>query len=123
MKKGEILRLKGHIILGIILIGILLISGCTNQDSNDNNGQEKTSYIDLTAAEAKELIDNTTELIIIDVSPKYDEGHIPGAINYYVGDGSLDAAIPTLDKTLSIHTILNTASAPLHVISFIVFPS
>jgi Raf kinase inhibitor-like YbhB/YbcL family protein len=54
-------------------------------------------YMDVTAAEAKELIDNNPDLIIIDVSPKYDEGHLPGAVNYYLGDGSLDAAIPDLD--------------------------
>lgn len=55
-------------------------------------------YIDVSPAEAKELIDSKPGLVVIDVSPKYDEGHLPGAINYYVGDGSLDAAIPTLDK-------------------------
>jgi rhodanese-related sulfurtransferase len=48
--------------------------------------------------EAKELIDNNADLIIIDVSPYYDQGHIPGAVHYYIGDGSLDDAIPTLDK-------------------------
>lgn len=27
-----------------------------------------------------------------------NEGHIPGAVNYPVGNGSLDQAIPTLNK-------------------------
>lgn len=44
------------------------------------------------------MIDNTPELIVIDVSPYYAQGHIPGAIHYYIGDGSLDVAIPSLDK-------------------------
>ncbi|MDW7659055.1 MAG: rhodanese-like domain-containing protein [Bacillota bacterium] len=57
------------------------------------------TYKDLTPAEAKALIDTTPDLIIIDVSPSYANGHLPGAINYYVGDGSLDKAIPTLDKS------------------------
>lgn len=57
---------------------------------------EEVSYMDVTPAEAKELID-TTDIIVIDVSPKYDEGHLPGAINYYAADGSLDEAIPSLD--------------------------
>ena len=39
-----------------------------------------------------------SDLVIIDVSPHYDSGHLPGAINYYNGDGSLDEAIPGLDK-------------------------
>ena len=57
------------------------------------------TYKDLTPAEAKALIDTTPDLIIIDVSPNYAKGHLPGAVNYYVGDGSLDKAIPTLDKS------------------------
>jgi rhodanese-related sulfurtransferase len=56
------------------------------------------SYQDISVADAKKLIDENPDLIIIDVSPRYDEGHLPGAINYYVGDGSLDRAIPSLDK-------------------------
>ena len=60
--------------------------------------EEPTTYMDVSPAEAKNLIDTMPDLIVIDVSPKYDEGHIPGAVNYYVGDGSLDAAIPSLDS-------------------------
>lgn len=56
------------------------------------------AYMDVTVEEAKNLIDAKPELIIIDVSPNYARGHLPGAINYYVGDGSLDRAIPDLDK-------------------------
>jgi len=56
------------------------------------------TYVDLSPMEAKELIDNTADLIIIDVSPYYDQGHIPGAVHYYIGDGSLDDAIPSFDK-------------------------
>jgi adenylyltransferase/sulfurtransferase len=56
-------------------------------------------YTDVTPAEAKKLIDENPDLIIIDVSPNYAQGHLPGAINYYVGDGSLDKAIPTLEKS------------------------
>ncbi len=57
-----------------------------------------TGYQDVNPAEAKELIDTTPGIVIIDVSPKFDEGHLPGAINYPVSDGSLDKAIPTLNK-------------------------
>ena len=58
----------------------------------------ESGYADVSALQAKDLIDNNTNIVVIDVSPFYDDGHIPGAINYYVGDGSLDEAIPTLDK-------------------------
>lgn len=72
-------------------------------EEEDEMGEEEddedkmAGYMDVTAAEAKELIDNNPDLIILDVSPRYDDGHIPGAVNYYIGDGSLDAAIPDLD--------------------------
>jgi rhodanese-related sulfurtransferase len=92
------MRLKGQIIIGLITICVLISTGCIDQDT-DVEKDEQTSYIDVTAAEAKELINNTPELTIIDVSPNYDNGHLPRAVNYYIGDGSLDAAIPTLNKT------------------------
>jgi len=57
-----------------------------------------TGYMDVSPEEAKKLIDDNPDLIIIDVSPNYDKGHLPGAVHYYLGDGSLDKAIPMLDK-------------------------
>jgi rhodanese-related sulfurtransferase len=56
-----------------------------------------SAYVDVSPQEAKALIDDNPDLIVIDVSPHYAEGHLPGAVNYYLGDGSLDRAIPTLD--------------------------
>jgi rhodanese-related sulfurtransferase len=79
---------KKLLIIGTLVIASVFLLGCA----------EMIGYTDITAQEAKELIYSTPDLVIIDVSPKYDDGHIPGAINYYVGDGSLDDAIPTLDK-------------------------
>lgn len=76
-------------ILTLALIGV----ACSSQQ------EEPNFYVDVSPAEAQELIDNNPDLIIIDVSPHYDNGHLPGAVNYYLGDGSLDAAIPTLDMT------------------------
>ena len=83
---------KKLFILAIVMLVTIFFSGCATEREQSNE------YIDVTAAEAKELIDTTPNLIIIDVSPNYDQGHLPNAINYYIGDGSLDAAIPSLDK-------------------------
>ena len=83
-----------------IMIGILLLAsviavgmavGCEEQEQVGN-------YTDISPAEAKQMIDENPDLIVIDVSPSYAAGHLPGAVNYYLGDGSLDAAIPMLDK-------------------------
>ena len=84
---------KVYTIIGLLITTSLLVAGCTETE----NG-EALSYIDVTAEEAKDLIDTKPDLIIIDVSPNYDNGHMPGAVNYYVGNGSLDNAIPSLDK-------------------------
>lgn len=54
--------------------------------------------MDITPEEAKDLIENNPDLIIIDVSPNYANGHLPRSVNYYIGDGSLDNAISILDK-------------------------
>ncbi|PLX27692.1 hypothetical protein C0583_00430 [Candidatus Parcubacteria bacterium] len=65
---------------------------------NEMDSEETLKYTDLSPADTKELIDSNSDLIIIDVSPSYGNGHLPGAVNYYLGDGSLDEAIPNLDK-------------------------
>ena len=87
------LIVTGWIVLSILLVGA--IGAC----SDDDGEVEDTAYTDITAAEAKALIDENPDIIIIDVSPHYDDGHLPGAVHYYLGDGSLDDAIPNLDKS------------------------
>ena len=81
-----------------LVVGVLLLALLGGLASCNNGTEEPTGYIDVTPAEAQDLIDQNPDLIIIDVSPAYDQGHLPGAVSYYLGDGSLDNAIPTLDK-------------------------
>jgi rhodanese-related sulfurtransferase len=84
-------------------------------DDNEMMDEEMMSeYMDVTPEEAKKLIDETPDLLIIDVSPKYDAGHLPGAVNYYIGDGSLDDAIPTLDPEgkYLVYCHVDSASIP-----------
>ena len=90
-------------ILFLILL-LILIVGCTQQAIveedeivTETEDTEKATYMDVSPAEAKNLIETRPGLIVIDVSPHYDQGHLPRAVHYYIGDGSLDAAIPTLD--------------------------
>lgn len=73
----------------------------------------KTSYMDLPPAEAKALIEKTPDIIIIDVSPAYAKGHLPKAVNYYLGDGSLDKAIPQLDKDKTYLVYCHVESASI----------
>lgn len=57
--------------------------------------------IEVSAAEAKALIDTTPDLVIIDVSPAFRKGHLPGAVNYPLGDGTLENTLPSLDREKS----------------------
>jgi rhodanese-related sulfurtransferase len=84
--------MKFYLVVGLLVLALLAVVGCAQRQTAEGG------YMDVTPAEAEDLIDSNPDLIIIDVSPHYAEGHLPGAINYYVGDGSLDEAIPTLDK-------------------------
>ena len=88
--------MKYSIITIIILVIFIFIGGCSQQQEASQG-----TYIDLSPAEAKKLIDDNPDLIIIDVSPDYANGHLPGAVNYYLGGGALDKVIPTLDKNKS----------------------
>ncbi|MBD3238908.1 MAG: hypothetical protein GF332_04715 [Candidatus Moranbacteria bacterium] len=84
-----------------------------NEESDNNeDAMQEQGYIDVAPKKAKELIDQNPEIIIIDVSSNYAQGHIPGAINHYVGDGSLDKAIQNLakDKTYLVYCHNETAS-------------
>ena len=95
-------------ILAALALAVILLAGCMTTAPPITAG-----YTDVTAAEAQELIDTTPGLIIIDVSPIYDQGHIPGAVTYYGGDGSLDAAIPALDPTAPYLVYCHTDAASI----------
>jgi len=95
-------------VVGILVLALAMAVGCTPGEQQE---EEEVSYTDMSAAEAKQLIDDSADVIIIDVSPIYAAGHLPGAVNYYVGDGSLDAAIPTLDKDATYLVYCHAESA------------
>ena len=89
---------------GLIVVVLALVFGAiyysppVGQTIIEVGNQESVyGYTDISSIDAQDLIINNPDLIIIDVSPNYEQGHLPNAVNYYVGDGSLDAAIPSLD--------------------------
>ena len=59
----------------------------------------QNTYRDVTAQQAKKLINRYNDMKIIDISGTFDMGHIPGAENYFIGDGSLQDALQELDKS------------------------
>ena len=71
----------------ILVLGILILSGCTSVKTD-----EKTSntFEQITADEAKAIMDSEESYVILDVRTKgeYDSGHIEGAIlipDYEIG--------------------------------------
>ncbi len=71
----------------------------TNKEQTPEQIPEQTSSIKgIYPDEANRLIKSTPEIIILDVSSRYESGHIPNAINYPIADSSFDNKINTLDK-------------------------
>jgi len=89
---------RGYWVAGILVVVAVVLSFVYIPTGNVIDEME-LGYTDIDAGDARFIIDTNPDMIIIDVSPNYDMGHLPGAVNYYVGDGSLDAAIPMLDSS------------------------
>ena len=64
--------------LMILLLAVLLLTACGQDTENDR----EAVYMNITAEEAREIMDTEEGYIILDVrtQEEYDEGHIPGAI-------------------------------------------
>ena len=64
--------------LVFLLLAVMLLTAC-GQDKENNQG---AVYVNITAEEAKQIMDSEEGYIILDVrtQEEYDQGHIPGAI-------------------------------------------
>jgi len=66
----------------------------------------------LTPQEAKVLLDETTDVVVIDLSSRfYDTGHLPGAVNY--PKDAIPEAISDLDKDATYLVYSHWTGAPL----------
>ena len=64
--------------LVFMILAVMLLTACGQDKENDQGAV----YVNITAEEAKQIIDSEEGYIILDVrtQEEYDEGHIPGAI-------------------------------------------
>lgn len=64
--------------LVFLLLAVMLLTACGQNKENDR----EAVYVNITAEEAKQIMDSEEGYIILDVrtQEEYDEGHIPGAI-------------------------------------------
>lgn len=62
----------------LLALALMLLPAC-GQTSQDG---QKAVYVNITAEEAKKIMDTETDYVILDVrtQEEYDQGHIPGAI-------------------------------------------
>ncbi|MEG1886966.1 MAG: rhodanese-like domain-containing protein [Oscillospiraceae bacterium] len=79
------IKMKRLILLSLSLISLFSFSGCADNAPNNLSQkvtEEKTMYQKITAAEAKKIMDEETDYIILDVRTKeeFDEGHIESAV-------------------------------------------
>ena len=61
-----------------ILLAMMLLTAC----GQDKQNKQEAVYVNITAQQAKEIMDSREDYIILDTRTReeYDEGHIPGAI-------------------------------------------
>ena len=64
--------------IAVLLLAMIVLSACGQKNENDG----ETVYMNITAEEAKQIMDTEEGYIILDVrtQEEYDQGHIPGAI-------------------------------------------
>ena len=64
--------------LVFLLLAVMLLTACGQDKEND----QWAVYVNITAEEAKQIMDSEEGYIILDVRTReeYDQGHIPGAI-------------------------------------------
>jgi rhodanese-related sulfurtransferase len=96
------------LLLFLVVLLSVIVAGCQTEVAQETmpEAEEQTepvateevaimNYIDVSPTEAKELIETKESLIVLDVSPKYAEGHLPGSINIYIDE--LEARVTELD--------------------------
>ena len=63
--------------LVFLLLAVMMLTAC----GEDNKNDQGAVYVNITAEEAKQIMDSEEGYIILDVrtQEEYDQGHIPGA--------------------------------------------
>lgn len=87
-------------ILVLIMISFIFLTGCGTK-------KEQLSYQEISASEAKSMIDENNDLLILDVRTKleYNEGHLKDAINieHTSISNKISNVTKDLEKTIIIY--------------------
>lgn len=87
---NEVYRLSGDL-MGWIISGFWIARG---------SDQDQHLYYDLNPGQVLELLEFVPDLNIIDFSVRFNQGHLPGAVNYPLSDSSLIDSITPLNRSL-----------------------
>ncbi len=80
--------MKKYMLFLILIVGMFLLCSCGQDNQNE---QKEPVYMNISASEAKEIMDTEKDYVILDVrtQEEYDEKHIPGAVlipDYEIGE-------------------------------------
>ena len=87
----------------LIVLAMLMLSAC----GQDKVKHQEAVYVNITAEEAKKIMDNEEGYMILDTrtQEEFDEGHIPGAINIpneSIGNEEI-SALPDKDQLILVY--------------------
>ena len=84
----------------LAVMGALCVNGCQTDASSEEMKTEETTYMKISAEDAKEIMDSTDDFALIDVREKdeYASGHIAGALLIPYGEIKERAETELTDK-------------------------
>ena len=99
------MKRKNFTAWALLLFLIVSLAGCSSREDDDKN---TVSYQQITAEEAKSMMDEQPDAVILDVreQDEYDAGHIPGAVLLPVGtinEETAASAIPEKDTVVLVY--------------------
>ena len=87
----------------IFLLAVMLLTACGQDKENDQGAV----YVNITAEEAKKIMDTEEGYVILDVreQDEYDAGHIPGAIliPYTQIDAKANEMLPDKNRLILVY--------------------
>ena len=95
--------------LSILLLSLLLLTACGQNAGNQLTTTQSTEavYMNITAQEAKQIMDTQTGYVILDTREQYefDEGHIPGAVllPYDQVNEKAESLLPDKDQLILVY--------------------
>ena len=99
------MKRKNFTAWALLLFLIVSLAGCSSREDDDKN---TVSYQQITAEEAKSMMEEQPDAVILDVreQDEYDAGHIPGAMLLTVGtidEETAASVIPEKDTVVLVY--------------------